>query len=256
MSIYQKITHFTKKILYNHIININSIGDYMEKFLELINIFEFQTFLKIMLGGLLAGLIGLERSSLNKPAGFGTHALLGISGVLVVVCSQYMNLYYDIDMARIPAQLLSGIGFIGAGTIMRNGYNVKGVTTAAGLLAVTCIGLTIGAGYYIGGIIATILVYLVLSYAHNISDNFERYSILSLEITIKEQESETINNINKYFSQKKIELKRLQRTEYDDKENKKETIEITCCYDSRYLKKNKIIEDLFVIENIVEVTEL
>lgn len=228
----------------------------MNTLLELINTFEFQTFLKLLLGGLLTGLIGLERSSLNKPAGFGTHALLGISGVSVVICSQYMTLHYDIDMARIPAQLLSGIGFIGAGTIMRNGYNVKGVTTAAGLLAVTCIGLTIGAGYYVGGVVATIIVYLILAYAHNISDNFERYSIISLEIVIAEQESETINNINEYFSQKKIDLKRLQRTEYDDKEGKKETIEVTGCYDARYLKKSKIIEDLFGIDNIIEVTEL
>jgi len=66
--------------------------------LEMLNTFEFQTLLKIILGTLLTGLIGLERSSLNKPAGFGTHALLGVSAVLVVVCSQYMTLNYDIDM--------------------------------------------------------------------------------------------------------------------------------------------------------------
>ncbi len=228
----------------------------MNVVLEIINTFEFQTFLKIILGALLTGLIGLERSSLNKPAGFGTHALLGISAVLVVVCSQYMTLNYDIDMSRIPAQLLSGIGFIGAGTIMRNGYNVKGVTTAAGLLAVTCIGLTIGAGFYVGGVIATIIVYLVLAYAHNISDNFERYSVISLEIVIEEQEAEAINDINEYFTQKKIELKRLHRTESDDKEGKKETIEITGCYDARYLKKSQIIEELFAIDNVLEVTEL
>lgn len=228
----------------------------MNVLIEIINTFEFQTFLKIILGALLTGIIGLERSSLNKPAGFGTHALLGISAVLVVICSEYMTLNYDIDMSRIPAQLLSGIGFIGAGTIMRNGYNVKGVTTAAGLLAVTCIGLTIGAGYYIGGVIATIVVYLVLAYAHNISDNFERYSILSLEIVIENKEAETINDINKYFTQKKIDLKRLQRTEHDDKKGKNETIEITGCYDTRYLKKSKIIEELFAIDNVLEVTEL
>lgn len=228
----------------------------MNSVLNIINTFEFQTFLKLILGALLTGLIGLERSSLNKPAGFGTHALLGVSAVLVVICSEYMTLNYDIDMSRIPAQLLSGIGFIGAGTIMRNGYNVKGVTTAAGLLAVTCIGLTIGAGFYVGGVIATVIVYLVLSYAHNISDNFERYSILSLEIVIEEQESETINDINAYFTKNKIELKRLHRTEEDDKEGKKETIEITGCYDARYLKKSKIIEELFSIDNVLEVTEL
>lgn len=228
----------------------------MNSVLNIINTFEFQTFLKLILGALLTGLIGLERSSLNKPAGFGTHALLGVSAVLVVICSEYMTLNYDIDMSRIPAQLLSGIGFIGAGTIMRNGYNVKGVTTAAGLLAVTCIGLTIGAGFYVGGVIATVIVYLVLAYAHNISDNFDRYSILSLEIVIEEQETETINDINEYFTKNKIELKRLHRTEEDDKEGKKETIEITGCYDARYIKKSRIIEELFAIDNVLEVTEL
>lgn len=228
----------------------------METIIGIVNTFEFQTFLKLILGALLTGLIGLERSSLNKPAGFGTHALLGVSAVLVVICSEYMTLYYDIDMSRIPAQLLSGIGFIGAGTIMRNGYNVKGVTTAAGLLAVTCIGLTVGAGFYIGGVIATIIVYLVLAYAHNISDNFERYSIISLEIRIEKNSTETINDIDDYFSQKKIDLKRINRSNLNDKNNKQETIEITGCYDARYLKKSKIIEDLFAIDNIIEVTEL
>lgn len=86
----------------------------METLIGIVNTFEFQTFLKIILAALLTGLIGLERSSLNKPAGFGTHALLVVSAVLVVVCSEYLTINYDIDMSRIPAQLLSGIGFIGA----------------------------------------------------------------------------------------------------------------------------------------------
>ena len=90
-------------------------------------------------------------------------------------------------MSRIPAQLLSGIGFIGAGTILRDGLNVKGLTTAASLLAVTCIGLCIGAGFYLGGIVATFIVYIILSHSHKwfspqptILDNQE-------EIKIEEQ---------------------------------------------------------------------
>ncbi len=131
-----------------------------------LNSFEFQSMLRLFLGFILAGIIGSERESLNKPAGFKTHALIGVSSVLVMLCGEYLAIGSTVDISRIPAQLLSGIGFIGAGTILRDGLNVKGLTTAASLLAVTCIGLSIGAGFYLGGIVATIIVYFVLSHSH------------------------------------------------------------------------------------------
>ena len=136
----------------------------MEWINELMQEFWFIALLKLIVGALLTGFIGLQRSSLNKPAGFGTHAILGTSAVLVVLLSEYMSMNSDMDMSRIPAQLLSGIGFIGAGTILRDGINVKGVTTAAGLLAVTCIGLAVGSGFFAGAVIATIIVYLLLGF--------------------------------------------------------------------------------------------
>lgn len=128
--------------------------------------FEVQSLIKLILGFLLSGIIGAERESLNKPAGFKTHSLIGVSSVLVMLCGEYMAMTSNTDVSRIPAQLLSGIGFIGAGTILRDGLNVKGLTTAASLLAVTCIGLSIGAGFYLGGIITTIIVYFILSHSH------------------------------------------------------------------------------------------
>lgn len=227
----------------------------MEAFAALYDTIWFQTLLKLILGALLTGIIGLERSSLNKPAGFGTHAILGVSSVLIVLCSEYLGYKYDIDMSRIPAQLLPAMGFIGAGTIIRNGLNVKGVTTAAGLLAVTCIGMSIGAGYYIGGILATIIVYLTLAYAHNISDKFERFTYLGLEIEITDDINQTIKIIEDYFASKKIEIKGIKRPDKKDKKERQETIEIYSEYDARQLKKNQIITDLIAMDNINEVTE-
>ncbi len=149
--------------------------------------FEVQSLIKLVLGFILAGIIGAEREALNKPAGFKTHSLIGICSVLVMLCGEYMAMTTNTDVSRIPAQLLSGIGFIGAGTILRDGLNVKGLTTAASLLAVTCIGLCIGAGFYLGGIVATFIVYIILSHSHKwfspqptILDNQE-------EIKIEEQ---------------------------------------------------------------------
>ena len=133
---------------------MNDIMEYLE---YVVNTETFQICFKLLLSCLLAGIIGLERSSVNKPAGFGTHAIIGLSAALVVMGSEYMAKYYDIDASRIPSQIIAGIGFIGAGTIIRNGITVRGVTTAAGILAVTCIGISVGTGYYTAAIIATIM---------------------------------------------------------------------------------------------------
>lgn len=129
--------------------------------------FEVQAVIRLILGFVLAGIIGSERESLNKPAGFKTHCLIGISSVLVMLCGEYLTeTGLTVEATRIPAQLLSGIGFIGAGTILRDGVTVTGLTTAASLLAVTCIGLTVGAGFYLGAIVATIFSYYLLSRSH------------------------------------------------------------------------------------------
>lgn len=227
----------------------------MQTFIEIWNTFEFQALFKIGLGALLTGIIGLERSALNKPAGFGTHAILGVSSVLIVLISEYLTLSYEIDMSRIPSQLLAGIGFIGAGTILRNGLNVKGVTTASAILAVTCIGLAVGAGFYIGAIVSTIIIFLILSYAHNLSSKVERFANMTLEISIDQTPDQTISQITSYLSRKNIEIKGIKRSPYNENNKDNEIIEMTICYDSRNIKRNLIISDLIEINSIKEIID-
>ena len=163
---------------------------------------------KLLLSLILAGIIGIERSVMNKPAGFGTFAILGVSACLIVVASSYYATQYDIDAARIPAQVLAGIGFIGAGTIIRNGYNVKGITTAAGIFAVTCIGIAVGIGFYIPACVATLLLFLLISYSHYFTDNIELFTTMSLIITIDKIDNEAsgIKQIEEFFKEKKINV--------------------------------------------------
>jgi putative Mg2+ transporter-C (MgtC) family protein len=97
----------------------------MSIFYAIISSFWFEVLIRLILGFLLAGFIGAERESVNKPAGFKTHSLIGVSAVLIMLCGEYLSNNYSVDASRIPAQLLSGIGFIGAGTILRDGFNVK-----------------------------------------------------------------------------------------------------------------------------------
>lgn len=123
--------------------------------------------LEIFLACVLGGMIGVERESLKRPAGFRTHILVCVGATLAMQTNVYlMNLYLHlvpIDPSRIAAQVVSGIGFLGAGTIIKEGATVKGLTTAATLWTVACIGLAVGAGFYAGAILATLAVFSTLT---------------------------------------------------------------------------------------------
>lgn len=219
------------------------------------NSFWFQAIVKLILGFVLAGIIGLERSSWSKPAGFRTHALVGISSVLIMLCGEYMSNLYDMDPSRIPAQLLSGIGFIGAGTILRDGFNVKGLTTAAGLLAVTCIGLSIGAGFYLGGIVTTLIVYIILSYSYKISDKLDHFDVLELNIKIVSDVKETLVEIEKILTKYQVEIKQMKRPKKEEKEGTSELIHLIGHYNKKGFKKNELISKLTAIQNIEEILQ-
>lgn len=227
----------------------------MEFVLNIINSFEFQAILKLFLGFILAGFIGLERSSWSKPAGFRTHALVGLSSVLIMLCGEHMSQTYDMDPSRIPAQLLSGIGFIGAGTILRDGFNVKGLTTAAGLLAVTCIGLSIGAGFYLGGIITTIIAYIVLSHSYKISAKLDHFDLLDLQVVISKNYDEVLNNIESILSKYEVDIKQMKKITEDESDVDYSVLKIVGHFNKKIFSKNQLIKNISLIENVAEVSE-
>ena len=222
----------------------------MDFIINIPSTFWFQAVFKLLLGFILAGIIGLERSSWNKPAGFRTHSLVGISAVLIMLCGEYMSKEYNVDPTRIPAQLLSGIGFLGAGTILRDGFNVTGLTTAAGLLAVTCIGLSIGAGFYLGGIIATIIVYFIISHSYKLLDNLDHFDVLELHINIGDSNAlEEIENVlSKYY----VDIKQIQKSNTDSPEDPG-TVVILGHYNKKTLKRNELMRTLSSIEKVSDI---
>lgn len=218
-------------------------------FNSIMSIHELEILFKLILISFLSGFVGWERESWNKPAGFRTHVLVGISAVLVMSCGNYLYDTRGADPSRIPAQLLSGIGFLGAGTILRDGFNVKGLTTAAGLLAVTCIGLAVGAGDYLGAIIATAVVYLVLSYSHVLSGKLEHYNFIDLDV-VSETPKEILENLRQIFNNFELEIVKMQISE-----NKSEHIRIILKHKEK-VNINEIISQIMQIEKVREVVEV
>lgn len=214
----------------------------------------FVIIFKLVLASFLAGIIGLERSSLSKPAGFGTHAILGLASSLIVISSEYMSLFYSMDVSRIPASVLPGIGFIGAGTILRSGFNVKGVTTAAAIFGITCVGLSVGMGYYFAAVVATIVMYLLLAFSHNLSDKLERYETLEVRLVVSEDFSEVLLSLEKFF--KKNHIKILSMKKQNDLVNKenKTVVDLALNYDKKIISSAKILGELMTYENVGEVS--
>ena len=119
---------------------------------------------RLTLAVVCGGVIGAERETKRRPAGFRTHILICLGAAITTLTSQYLllSLHLFTDVARLGAQVISGIGFIGAGTIIvTRDKRVKGLTTAAGLWAAAIIGLTCGAGYVECAVFATLVVLVV-----------------------------------------------------------------------------------------------
>lgn len=155
-------------------------------------VWELEIVLRLLLAAVLGGIIGLERETVNKSAGFRTHTLVSVGSSLITIVSISMFLDFsnqtDMDPARLPAQVVSGIGFLGAGAILRSGVNVKGLTTAATLWVVAGIGLAVGSGAYLAALVTTVIVYISLVYLYKFENTVaqkKRLQYLNVEMDDK-----------------------------------------------------------------------
>lgn len=127
-----------------------------------------ELFARILVAAVLGGLVGLEREHIVRPAGLRTHILVCVGSALVMAVSAAIAASGNtsVDVTRIGAQVVSGIGFLGAGTIIKEGATVKGLTTAASLWAISCVGIAVGAGFYLLSATTTLALLGVLHLLH------------------------------------------------------------------------------------------
>lgn len=150
--------------------------------------------LRLLLAMILGGLIGIEREQNNHAAGFRTHILVCIGSALTMLISMYgfsafaNQTGFTMDPARLAAGVISGIGFLGAGVILYNGFSIKGLTTAASLWVVAAIGLAVGGGYYYGAVFTTIFSLFSLLVLNKVERKwFRRYSQHIIKVQIHDK---------------------------------------------------------------------
>ncbi|PWM50113.1 MAG: hypothetical protein DBX41_06320 [Clostridiales bacterium] len=177
---------------------------------------EIEMLLRLVLAVLLSGIIGMEREALNKSAGFRTHILVGIGACLMMIISlsmPFIRMPGDFgatgsssDPARIAAQVVSGIGFLGAGAIMSSSGKVRGLTTAASLWAVAGIGLCVGAGLYVTAIGASVLTFATLSLFARVENRIQKNRIIRMEIYMVDEPC-AVGKVFEVFNDLDIQVK-------------------------------------------------
>lgn len=172
---------------------------------------DFEMILRLILAAILSGFIGYEREVHGRAAGLRTHILVCIGSTLIMLTSMHIFEIYKghatADPGRIAAQVVSGIGFLGAGTILRFKASVRGLTTAASLWSVAGIGLAVGSGLYIPAVVTTILILATLFFLTRIERLILRkdwYKIMEIET---KSGAFQLENIRSILSEYEVEIK-------------------------------------------------
>lgn len=166
---------------------------------------------RVALAMLIGGIIGMERLRKNHPVGSRTYMVVCLAACLVMMTNQYITNMFDIgDPSRLGAQVISGIGFLGAGTIIVTGNNkIKGLTTAAGLWSAACIGLAIGIGFYEGAIAVGAVLLFIMTVFKDIERKIIKDS-RALRLYVNVESNESLNNMITECHNRKIQVDDIQ----------------------------------------------
>ncbi|MBU3215973.1 MgtC/SapB family protein [Clostridium estertheticum] len=227
----------------------------------------YQVAIRLALAVLVGGLIGYEREFKNRPAGFRTHILVCLGAAITSMIQLYsiqettnmilqhpeLQSAMKVDIGRLGAQVITGVGFLGAGTIIHDKGSIKGLTTAASIWTVACIGLAIGLGYYTLTILSTICVFIVLVFLKTFETKlFKNTNVLKLEIQYVNKK-DMVEKLEKYFDSVSIKVKNIEFV-IDDEEDENETSKYsTTMYTilaPRYIKSSGIVQKLCAFEEI------
>lgn len=211
---------------------------------------EIDICFRLAISFVLGGIIGYERQSRNKSAGLRTHVLVCIGSCLIMILSY--NIYYSVqgvtnaDPARLAAQVVSGIGFLGAGTIMKEGATVKGLTTAASIWVVSGVGLAVGSGYFVGAFFTTALIFMTLVTLGRLEKIHHQGSLMTMVLTIEDRPGQ-IGKIGAFLGNVCVSIRDIK---FDDYRNQMLNITLTMHFPDK-TNVNEVISGLVSLEGVI-----
>ena len=213
--------------------------------------------LRMLLAVLCGGIIGLERTFRRRPAGFRTHMLICLGAAMTTLTSQFLSgyMHYETDIARLGAQVVAGIGFIGAGTIIVTRHQrVRGLTTAAGMWTAAIVGLSLGAGFYEGGVIVTVLI-LVAELVFSKVERLVLRKSPEMNLYIRYEDSKAMERILNYLRDRRIKVLSMEITREKGSEKHKATA-IFLLRLNKKIRRTMLPEHLAAIEGVASVEVL
>ena len=217
----------------------------------------YEFVLRLFVAAMLGGVIGLEREYRAKEAGFRTHFLVALGSGLFMILSQFgfddVLAHYEqvsLDPSRIASQVVTGIGFIGAGTIIFQKHVVRGLTTAAGLWVTSAIGMTAGAGMYVLSIATTVLVLLCLEALYFILQHFGTRNIT---VTFSTPKEENIQPVLQRLRDKEIIIDSYEMTRKDTSSGHYFVVTMEMKF-KRKRYKNHLLNFMAEFENVTDDT--
>lgn len=212
--------------------------------------------IRIFLAVFLGGIIGLERGLKNHPAGLRTYILVCMGACIVMMTNQYVYQNFDGgDPVRMGAQVISGIGFLGAGTIIVTSKNqIKGLTTAAGLWTTACVGLALGIGLYEIAIIGGVVIFIVLTLLNKL-DYYLKENRKNVELYIELDKNIIIGNFIRELRSRGIKGSNIQ-IQNNNILKDKETPIIISLKSENYLTSDELVKKVCNIEGVLHAEEL
>ncbi|OOM76611.1 MgtC/SapB family protein [Clostridium sp. BL-8] len=213
--------------------------------------------LRLTLATICGGILGAERGRKKRPAGFRTHILVCIGAAMVMITSQYMTdiLHMAGDASRMGAQVISGIGFLGAGTIIVVGRNeIKGLTTAAGLWSCACMGLAIGIGFYEGAIISCGFLFGVLTILHRL-DMYSRTHSKILDVYAELKDISGVTNFLDVVKSDGTKISNIEVRKSNEIDRHIIGLSMTLTLDKK-IDHSEYILKLHTIENVSSIKEI
>ncbi len=213
---------------------------------------------RLLLAVVCGGFIGIEREVKRRPAGFRTHILICLGAAVTTLTSQYLYLVLGLytDVARLGAQVVAGIGFIGAGTIIvTNRRRVKGLTTAAGLWTSAIIGLVCGAGYVEGALFATFMVLLAELVLIKIEYRFAR-KLTDTNLYIEYYKADTIEIIVHNLREHHVKMSGLEISRVTEETGQQRYSAVVSVQASRNGLDTELLKGLQSTPNVISIEEL